>query len=591
MSRSAGTTAFPAIAPGACNCTWGFNSVNTGADGTYNLGGLPAGQYKVQFYGSNLGYINEWYNDTTDMNAAVPQTVAEGATVTNINAVLAQGGGISGRVTNGTSGLANIGVTVYVSNNYVSQIGWAQTDPNGYYTLQGLATGTYKVQFNAGQSGYANRWYNNKADFNLAQSVSVTAPGTTPLADAVLVPAVYYTITTTAGINGSLNPGGNVQVLSGDSQAFSVTVYPPHILDSVGGTCGGTLVDSTYTTTAITQDCTVELATKLPSYLLTVNTAGTGSGSVTGAGTYPHGELANVTATPTDANSTFAGWSGDCAGSQTSASVYMDGPKTCTATFDSVVQYPPAKIGVFSDGYWYLDVNQSWAWDGTPSDNLGIFGLGIAGAIPVAGDWNSDGKTEIGVFIDGIWYLDMNGNGQWDGEETDVRGVFGIGLPNAKPVIGDWNHDGKTKIGIYADGIWYLDVNQSWAWDGEGIDVMGVFGIGLLNAIPVTGDWNSDGFTEIGIYSEGNWYLDKNRNWAWDGVPIDTYGVFGAGLPNVVPVTGDWNGDGTTKIGVYSEGNWYLDKSNSWAWDGEPTDTYGAFGMGLLNVVPVVGNW
>ncbi|GFE59357.1 carboxypeptidase regulatory-like domain-containing protein [Geobacter sp. AOG1] len=250
-----------------------------------------------------------------------------------------------------------------------------------------------------------------------------------------------------------------------------------------------------------------------------------------------------------------------------------------------------AKIGIFSDGYWYLDTNRSWAWDGTPTDTLSIFGLNIPGAIPVVGDWNGDGKTEIGVFINGIWYLDMNGNGQWDGEGIDVRGVFGAGVPNAIPVVGDWNGDGKTKIGIYADGIWYLDVNQNWAWDGEGIDVRGVFGIGLPNAKPVVGDWNGDGITEIGVYSEGHWYLDKNRNWTWDGEPTDTHGVFGNGLPNVVPVTGDWNGDGITKIGVYSDGNWYLDKNNNWAWDGEPTDTYGVFGIGVPNAVPVVGNW
>jgi hypothetical protein len=251
----------------------------------------------------------------------------------------------------------------------------------------------------------------------------------------------------------------------------------------------------------------------------------------------------------------------------------------------------PSKIGIFTDGYWYLDLNQSWAWEGTPSDKLGIFGIGITGAIPVAGDWNSDGKSEIGVFIDGIWYLDMNGNGQWDGEGIDVRGVFGIGVPNARPVVGDWTGDGKTKIGIYADGIWYLDANQSWDWNGEGTDIRGVFGNGLPNAKPVTGDWNGDGITKIGVYSEGNWYLDKNRNWVWDGVPTDTYGVFGIGLPNVVPVTGDWNGDGITKIGVYSDGNWYMDTNNSWAWDGVPADTYGAFGTGLPNVTPVVGNW
>ncbi len=572
-------------------CNWGFNGANTDGNGNYTIGGLPAGQYKVMFNGSNMGYINEWYNDTPDMSLAAPQTVSVGATVTGINAVLSQGGSISGKVTNGATGLQNVGVSLYTTNNSFSSIGWTSTDASGNYTFQGVATGDYKVYFDAGASGYASRWYNNKADFNAAQTVSVTAPANTSLADAVLVAGVYYTVTATAGVNGSINPSGEIQVLSGDSREFSVVAYFPSVIDAVGGTCGGVLNGSVYTTNPITQNCTVTLATKLLTYPLTANVTGTGSGSVSGAGTYEYNTLHMLTATPTDANSTFAGWNGDCAGTEPSVSVYMNGPKTCTATFNAVVQHPPSKIGVFSDGYWYLDANQSWAWEGTPTDKLGIFGIGLTGAIPVAGDWNGDGKTEIGVFIDGIWYLDMNGNGQWDGEGIDVRGVFGVGIPNAKPVIGDWNGDGRTKIGIYADGVWYLDMNQNWAWDGTGVDVQGFFGGGVPNAKPVVGDWNGDGTTKIGIFSDGIWYLDMNRNWAWDGSGTDVQGYFGVGLPNVIPVTGDWNGDGTTKIGVYSEGNWYLDKNSSWAWEGEPTDIYGAFGTGLPNVTPVVGNW
>ena len=45
------------------------------------------------------------------------------------------------------------------------------------------------------------------------------------------------------------------------------------------------------------------------------------------------------------------------------------------------------------------------------------FAFGITGAIPVAGDWNGDGKDEIGVFFKGEWFLDLNGNGQWDAED------------------------------------------------------------------------------------------------------------------------------------------------------------------------------
>ena len=38
----------------------------------------------------------------------------------------------------------------------------------------------------------------------------------------------------------------------------------------------------------------------------------------------------------------------------------------------------------------------------------------------------------------------------------------------------------------------------------------------------------------------GIWYLDKNSSWNWNGEPADTYGVFGIGVPNAIPVTGKW---------------------------------------------------
>ncbi len=44
---------------------------------------------------------------------------------------------------------------------------------------------------------------------------------------------------------------------------------------------------------------------------------------------------------------------------------------------------------------------------GTPNDSLYIIGMGLAGAIPVAGDWNGSGKTKTGVFVHELyWYVD-----------------------------------------------------------------------------------------------------------------------------------------------------------------------------------------
>ena len=50
-----------------------------------------------------------------------------------------------------------------------------------------------------------------------------------------------------------------------------------------------------------------------------------------------------------------------------------------------------------------------------------------------------------------------------------------FGLPGWTSVVGDWNGDGKTKIGIYKDGVWYLDYNGNGVWD-TGIDKVDIFG-------------------------------------------------------------------------------------------------------------------
>ena len=79
---------------------------------------------------------------------------------------------------------------------------------------------------------------------------------------------------------------------------------------------------------------TVTATFTLNSYALTTATAGTGSGAVTlnpAGGTYSHGTMVTVTATPAT-GSTFTGWSGACTGSG-ACIVTMDAAKTVTATF------------------------------------------------------------------------------------------------------------------------------------------------------------------------------------------------------------------------------------------------------------------
>ncbi len=56
--------------------------------------------------------------------------------------------------------------------------------------------------------------------------------------------------------------------------------------------------------------------------------------------------------------------------------------------------------------------------------------FGIDDAMPVTGDWNGDGTTKIGVFAGGTWFFDLDGNGRWD--EQDPLGRSGNGRAIAR---------------------------------------------------------------------------------------------------------------------------------------------------------------
>ena len=59
---------------------------------------------------------------------------------------------------------------------------------------------------------------------------------------------------------------------------------------------------------------------------------------------------------------------------------------------------------------------------------------------------------------------------------------------------------------------------------------------GIPNDLPVTGDWNNDGIDTIGIYRGDTFYL---RNSNTNGVADMTFSL---GLDGDVPISGNWDG-------------------------------------------------
>ena len=272
-----------------------------------------------------------------------------------------------------------------------------------------------------------------------------------------------------------------------------------------------------------------------------------------------------------------------------------DGPTQYVELIPSVPS-SVAKVGIFRDGfYWLLDVDGNRQWD-DPPDQAFAYG-GIAGDIPITGDWTGDGHTKAGIYRakNGDFILDTNGDEVFDAGDAVYKFLQNEGgpLPTDVPVVGDWNGSGTTKIGIVRDGfLWLLDLNGDGIYE-PGTDLEYVFG-GAPGDIPVVGDWTGTGTTKIGVLRDGFlWLLDANGNGTWDGAAGGDYAFAFGGVPGDVPVVGDWTGDGVTKVGMFRLGFfWVLDSD-----DPEVTNATGVaplmafpFG-GIAGDVPIVGKW
>jgi hypothetical protein len=226
------------------------------------------------------------------------------------------------------------------------------------------------------------------------------------------------------------------------------------------------------------------------------------------------------------------------------------------------------EIGVYGRD-WHLDTNGNGKWDGPAIDTT--FSFGTPGDIPLAGDWNGNGISDIGVFrpSSGNWYLDYNPSGV-------VDTTFHFGTTGDIPLAGDWNGNGISDAAVFrpSTGNWYLNYNK------DGV-VNKAFHFGTRGDIPVSGDWNGDGTSDVGVFrpSTGNWYLTTTRSGTADS-------VFHFGKTGDNPITGDWDGDGTSDVGVFrpSTGHWYLNYGTQGVVDK-------AFQFGSPEDIPVVGVW
>ncbi len=204
----------------------------------------------------------------------------------------------------------------------------------------------------------------------------------------------------------------------------------------------------------------------------------------------------------------------------------------------------------------YYTSSGGWAADsllnltGTPGVTSSF---GAPGDIPVVGDWTGAGHQYLGVFRNGMWFLDIDG----DGVYTTADRSFLFGLPGDIPVAGDWTGSGFIQAGLYRNGTFILDLSGHLSGIPTGLSDA-TFPFGLASDIPVAGDWNGTGTTKVGVFRNGQWLLDSNGSHTVNG-PVQIFGSAGD-----IPLVGNWDGSNAVRPGVYRGGNYLLDYNGDW---------------------------
>ncbi len=178
-----------------------------------------------------------------------------------------------------------------------------------------------------------------------------------------------YTVESSASTGGSINPSGSVEVTANNTTSFTVTPSEGYELDSVGGTCGGSLLGTTYTTSAVVDNCTVTATFGLTSYTVESSASNGGSISPSGLVDVTANNTTSFTVTPSEGyelDSVGGTCGGSLLGATYTTSAVVDNC-TVTATFREIATGDPTGATAFVERF-YVNIL------GRPSDEAGLAG-------------------------------------------------------------------------------------------------------------------------------------------------------------------------------------------------------------------------
>ncbi|MFJ5774368.1 FG-GAP repeat domain-containing protein [Streptomyces sp. NPDC093094] len=175
----------------------------------------------------------------------------------------------------------------------------------------------------------------------------------------------------------------------------------------------------------------------------------------------------------------------------------------------------------------------------------------------VSGDFNGDGRDDVATFTRGTAadvYVALSNGRRFVGTGVKWHDYFAAG--REKPLVGDFNGDGRDDIATFTGGSAadvYVALSNGRRFVGTGVKWHDYFAAG--SEIPAVGDFNGDGKDDIATFTRGraaDVYVALSNGGRFVGTGVKWHDYFAAG--NEVPSVGDFNGDGRADLVTFTRG-------------------------------------